>query len=471
MGRFHTNWLNMMWPRLRLAANLLRDDGVIFISIDDGEQANLRRLCDETFGEENFIANIMWQKRTSPDARLNLGPAHDFILVYAKYAEVFKATLNKLELSEDRSSQYKNPDNDPRGAWASVDITGQTGHATPSQYYEITTPSGAKMRPPAGRCWALAESTFNDLVADNRIWFGDEGSSRPRKKLFLSESEGSNAWTWWTNTEVGHNQEAAKELKELLGQGDIFTNPKPTRLIKRILELVTLPHAEHIILDFFSGSATTAHAVMQQNADDGGNRRFIMVQLPELTDEKSEAYKAGYKSICEIGEERIRRAGAKIKEAQSDQLALGDESKTPLDIGFRVFRLDSSNLKIWDNSPISGENAITELEARIKGMLDVLKRDRSDEDVVYEVMLKLGQDLCEPIVPIALEGGRMVYGVGADVKYIVCLAPGITVEDATTMAAYAPGRIIFADQCFENTEQKSNVRLTLKDSGVAIRVL
>jgi adenine-specific DNA-methyltransferase len=311
---------------------------VIFISIDDGEVAQLRKICDEVFGEENFVANVMWQKRTSPDSRLNLGPAHDFIIVYAKFLEPLKESLNKLELSEDRSSQYKNPDNDSRGVWASVDITGQTGHATASQFYEITTPSGSKMKPPAGRCWALAESTFIDLVSDGRIWFGEDGSSRPRKKLFLSESEGGNAWTWWTNTEVGHNQEASKEIKELLGQGDIFPNPKPTRLIKRILILGTSKNNSDIILDFFSGSATTAHAVMQLNAEDGGNRKFIMVQLPEPCDEQGEAFNAGYKNICEIGKERIRRAGNKIK---ADAGLNGQN----LDIGFRILKVADSNMK------------------------------------------------------------------------------------------------------------------------------
>jgi len=468
MGRFHTNWLNMMYPRLRLAANLLRDDGVCFISIDDGEQANMRRLCDEVFGEENFVANIIWQKRTSPDARLNLGPAHDFIIVYAKYIELFKETLNKLELSEDRSSQYKNPDNDPRGSWASVDITGQTGHATTSQFYEITTPSGVKMKPPAGRCWAMAESTFNELVTDGRIWFGTEGSSRPRKKLFLSETEGANVWTWWTNSEVGHNQEASKEVKDLLGQGDLFTNPKPTRLIRRILQLVTNATSNDIILDFFSGSATTAHAVMSLNAEDGGNRRFIMVQLPELCDEKSEAFKAGYTNICEIGKERIRRAGKKLTETDG-QMELG-EKKPPLDVGFRVFKLDESNLKIWDNTPISGEHSLMELERRLRGMLDIIKDDRSNLDVVYEVMLKLGQDLCEDIVELDING-KTVYGVGAEVTFIVCLAEHINAEDAEEMGEYAPGRVIFTDQCFDNATDKSNVKLIMRDRGITIKML
>lgn len=262
-GRFHSNWLDIIYPRLIVARALLADEGVIFISLDDHEIHHLRKLCDEVFGEENFVANIVWQKRTSPDARLNLGPAHDYILVYSKDKELLKPTLNKVDLTEERKNEYKNPDNDPRGDWASVDLTGQTGHATESQYYEITTPSGIKYFPPTGRCWALAKSTFDELVADNRIWFGADGTSRPRKKVFLSEVDGINAWTWWTNNEVGHNQEASKELKDLLGAADLFRNPKPTRLIKQILKIAT--KSNDLVLDFFAGSGTTGHAVMNLN--------------------------------------------------------------------------------------------------------------------------------------------------------------------------------------------------------------
>lgn len=238
-GRYHSSWLDLMYSRLLIARNLLKEDGVIFISIDDHEIHHLHKLCDEIFFEDNFVANIVWQKRTSPDARCNLGPAHDYILVYAKNIEKLKPTLNKIELTEERASEYKNPDNDPRGKWASVDITGQTGHATESQFYTITTPAGIEYTPPIGRCWALSKETFNDLVKDNRIWFGADGTSRPRKKNFLSEVDGVNAWTWWTNKEVGHNQEAAKELKELLGAADIFDNPKPTKLLSKIFEIAT----------------------------------------------------------------------------------------------------------------------------------------------------------------------------------------------------------------------------------------
>jgi adenine-specific DNA-methyltransferase len=310
-GRFHSDWLSMMYSRLKLARNLLRDDGCVFISIDDNEQANLKRLCDEVFGEDNFVASVVWQKRTSPDARRNLSAAHDYVLVFSKNADCLNS-LNKLPITEERKSQYTNTDNDPRGEWASVDLTGQTGHATSSQFYEIQTPSGEKYLPPEGRCWAIAEATFNKLNEDGRIWFGLQKNSRPRLKKYLSETDGMNCWTWWSNIDAGHNQEATKEVKSFLGAGDIFDNPKPIKLLKRILTLAS--NSSDIILDFFSGSATTAHAVMQLNAEDGGNRKFIMVQLPEVCDPKSEAYKAGYKTIAEIGKERIRRAGRKIKD-------------------------------------------------------------------------------------------------------------------------------------------------------------
>jgi len=324
----HSAWLMFMSPRLQLARELLSKDGVIFISIDDNEQANLKLLCDYVFGEENFVAQIVWQKRTSPDARYNLGAAHDYILVYGKYIDDLKEVLNKIPLTEERASEYKNPDNDPRGDWASVDITGQTGHATGSQYFTITTPAGVEYKPPVGRCWALAESTFIELVKDNRIWFGIDGTSRPRKKVFLSETEGCNAWTWWPNTEVGHNQEATKEIKDLLGSADIFNNPKPTRLIRQILTLAT--QEQDLVVDFFSGSATTADTIMQKNIEDGGSRKYIMVQWQEECKEGSAAYKAGYRTIDEIGRERIKRAAAKIK--AENPLFAGD-------LGFKHYTL------------------------------------------------------------------------------------------------------------------------------------
>jgi site-specific DNA-methyltransferase (adenine-specific)/adenine-specific DNA-methyltransferase len=292
----HDRWLCMMYPRLLLLKQFLRDDGVIFVSIDDNEVAYLRLLMDEIFGSGNFVANIVWQKRTSPDARLNLGAAHDHILAYSKVS--YNLQLNKIPLNQERSASYKNPDNDPRGVWASVDLTGQTGHATPNQFYEIVAPNGKKYSPPKGRCWALMESKLNSLLEDGRIWFGKDGNTRPRLKKFLSESEGGTVWTWWVNTEVGHNQEATKEINSLIGHSS-FETPKPTRLINRILQLAT--DKDSIILDSFAGSGTTAHAVMNLNQQDGGNRKFILVEMDDniaqtVTTERNKRVIEGYKN-------------------------------------------------------------------------------------------------------------------------------------------------------------------------------
>ena len=347
----HAAWLTFMMPRLQLARDMMSKDGLIFISIDDNEQAYLKQLCDNIFGEDNLVANIVWQKRTSPDARINLGAAHDYVMVYARDKQYSNDYLNKEKLTEERAGEYKNPDNDPRGPWASVDITGQMGHATKSQFYTIKTPSGAEYTPPSGRCWALAENTFNDLVNDNRIWFGANGDSRPRKKLFLSEVEGVNAWTWWTNNEVGHNQEASKEVKDIFESGEIFTSPKPVRLIKRILGLGS--RKDSIIFDFFGGSSTTAQATMELNAEDNGNRKFVLVQWQEECKEGSDAYKAGYRTIDEIGMERIKRAAKKIKDENPDYAG---------DLGFKHYTLEDVPQNTLDKLETYDPNVILSTE-------------------------------------------------------------------------------------------------------------
>ena len=267
----HSQWLNLMRPRLEILWKLLRIDGSIWISIDEDEGAYMKVLCDEVFGRQSFVSSMVWQKRTSPDMRAVISDAHDFILLYVKDKEQFKTARNRLPLSDEQAKNYGNKDNDPRGPWSSVDITGQTGHATSSQFYEITTPSGVKMRPPQGRCWALAESTFKELVADNRIWFGENGSSRPRKKVFLSESKGVVPWTWWTNKEVGHNQEARQESNVLFGADEAFDTPKPERLIHRIVHIASNPG--DLVLDSFLGSGTTAAVAHKMG------RRWIGVEM------------------------------------------------------------------------------------------------------------------------------------------------------------------------------------------------
>ena len=265
----HSTWLNMMYPRLKLLREFMREDGSIWISIDDDEQAYMKVMCDEIFGRQNFVATVVWQKRTSPDNRLRLGDAHDYILVYQKCKD--KWLFNQIEVGEERKKDFKNPDNDPRGPWASVDITGMIGHATPNQFYTIVSPSGIEFPPPPGRCWALAEDTFLKLQAENRIWFGKNGKSRPRQKRYLSELKGQNSWTWWTKEEVGHNQEAKKEVNVLFGAESPFDTPKPERLIQRILTLATNPG--DLVLDSFLGSGTTAAVAHKMG------RRWIGIEM------------------------------------------------------------------------------------------------------------------------------------------------------------------------------------------------
>ena len=322
----HSGWLNMMYPRLRLARNLLMDDGVIFISIDDHEQENIKKICDEIYGESNFVAQVIWERAYSPvNLKKHFSESHDYIICYAKNLE--QAVCNGLPRSNEANDRYSNPDNDKRGEWKSSDLS--VGHAIQNNIYEITTPSGRKVMPPSGYSWRLSKDKFDEYVKDNRIWFGADGNNVPSIKRFLSEvKQGITPMTIWKYADVGHSQKASQDLKKLFNDKAFFDYPKSVELIKRCLQLYT-PN-DCYIFDFFSGSATTAHAVMQLNAEDGGNRKFIMVQLPEATDENSEAYKAVYKNICEIGKERIRRAAKKIHEDKPDAV---------FDDGFKVYKL------------------------------------------------------------------------------------------------------------------------------------
>ena len=373
-GRFHTDWLNMIYPRLRLAKDLLADDGVIFISIDDNEQENLKKCCDEIFGADNFIAQMVWQKRTSPDARRIVSAGHEYVLAYIKNSEIGHEVLNPLPFDDADYARYKNPDNDPNGPWISTDCTAQGGHGTKDQFYDMVTPAGRVVKLQEGLCWRYTKKRMEEEIAAGHIWFGSDGNGVPRKKTYLADRAGKTMWTWWPNTEVGHTQEATKEIATLLGQSGIMDFPKPIRLMKRIVHIAS--KKDSIILDFFSGSATTAHAVMKLNAEDGGHRKFIMVQLPEKTDEKSEAYKAGYKNICEIGKERIRRAGRKIKEDA------GLTAPADLDIGFRCLRLDESNMKpVYYTPDEVGQQDLFSL-------VDNVKEDRTPEDLLFQVMLE-----------------------------------------------------------------------------------
>lgn len=436
-GRFHTDWLNMIYPRLRVAKSLLADDGVIFISIDDSEQENLKKICNEIFGEQNFIGQFIWQRRTSPDMRRLVSTAHDYILAYARYIENLIAAINKVRLTEKDAKNYANPDNDPRGPWASTDFTAQ-GYR-PNQMYEITTPGGTVYEPPEGRCWKNIESEFLKQCSEGRIWFGKDGKGIPRRKTYLYERDGKNVWTWWSNAEVGHSQEATQEVKKIFDGNTFFDYPKPMRLIKKIIQIGS--HDDSIILDFFSGSATTAHAVMQLNAEDGAHRKFIMVQLPETTEEGGTAYKAGYRNICEIGKERIRRAGAKIA-AEAGEKAAG------LDRGFRCLRLDTSNMTDVYYAP----DAVT--QDGLFAQVDNVKADRTPEDLLFQTMLDLGILLSEPIAVEEIAGKR-VFNV-ADGFLLACFDRAVTDETVTAIAKRKPYYAVFRDASMADDSALTN---------------
>ena len=461
-GRYHTDWLNMMYPRLRLARNLLADDGVIFISIDDNEVGNLRKACDEIYGEDNFVAQIIWRKKygAQNDAKW-FSVSHDYIAVYAKYK--FNWHPNLLPRTDEADKRYKNPDNDPRGVWKSTDFSRPA--VIDECIYDIVLPSGRVIHTPQGRSWLKNKDGLDELIIDNRIWFGSNGDSVPSVKRFLSEvKDGMVCQTFWDYSEVGHTDKAAKDLSQIIGQA-IFDYPKPIDLIKRILQIST--DKDSIILDFFSGSATTAHAVMQLNAEDGGNRKFICVQLPEPCDEKSEAFKAGYKNICEIGKERIRRAGEKINSEiieSNKQVTLEGEEKKLVDAGFKVLKLDTSNIKRWNPD-------FENLELALWESVDNLVDGRNELDLVYEIMLKYGLDLTYPVEELSC-GDTTLYSIGMGML-IICLANNISQDVAKFISGYKKEneidgmRVVFADGCFGgNDSLKTNIKEILKVAGV-----
>ena len=426
-GRFHTNWLNMIYPRLKLAKDLLSDDGVIFISIDDNEVENLRKICDEIFGENNFLAQVIWERAFSPknDAKF-FSVSHDYVLIYARSIEVFSIGL--LPRSAESDARYKNPDNDPHGPWTSDNMTVKSYSA--NYDYPIRTPNGTIYYPPAGRCWFTSKERMQKLIENGAVWFGNNGGNMPRIKRYLSDvQQGMTPITIWKYLDVGHNQEARQELKKLFDEKAYFDGPKPIRLLNRILTIANVKK-DDFILDFFSGSATTAHAVMQLNAEDGGKRKFIMVQLQEECAENSEAYKAGYKNICEIGKERIRRAGQKIKE--ENPLTTLD-----LDIGFRVLKCDSSNMEDVYFTPKEYMDKQQSL------FVDNIKKDRNDEDLLFDAMLKLDTPLSSKIEKITI-AGKTVYNV-AQGHLMACFDKNVTDEVITAIAKELPSYFVMRD--------------------------
>ena len=494
-GRFHTDWLNMIYPRLKLAKDLLSDDGVIFISIDDNEQENLKKCCDEVFGSQNFVAQLVWERAYSPknDAKF-ISNSHDYVVMYVK--DINNYVIGRLPRTEEANARYLNPDNDPRGVWKPSDMSVKTYNAECD--YPITAPSGRVIEPPTGRCWSLSKKAFLERLKDNRIYFGADGNSVPCIKRFLTELkyDGMAPTSIMFYKDVGHSQEGAKEVTALLEAG-AFDGPKPVRLLKRLLTLANLK-GNDIILDFFSGSATTAHAVMQLNAEDGGHRKFIMVQLPEPCDEKSEAYKAGYKNICEIGKERIRRAGKKIvsdlekkmemhlgqhNPANPEEILwskyehqIGDQgakqytfsdaegqnqrtesnnlkylrSPEKLDIGFRVLKCDSSNMKDVYYSPADYD------QEQLQLLVDNIKEDRTPEDLLFQVMLELGIPLSARIEETQI-AGKKVFNVSDPNNYLIaCFDENVTEETIKAIAKQKPHYFVMRDSSMASDSVAAN---------------
>lgn len=449
-GRFHTDWLNMMYPRLKVARELLTEDGVIFISIDDNEAENLCKICDEIFGESNWKANIIWQHSVQPKGYLDkFSVHHNFILMYSKSC-AYK--LRAFQRKDEDNVAYKNPDNDPKGPWRSGDV--RNALYCPNLIYDVITPSG-KVIKPCSNGWRWSQETLIDKIKTGEIIFSSD-ETRIIRKIYLNSLEGRAPETIWFAKEVGSTREGIQDLKELFNQPP-FDTPKPKKLIQ---QLIKLSYSENgIILDFFSGSATTAHAVMQLNAEDGGNRKFIMVQLSEVTDDNSDAYKTGYKTICEIGKERIRRAGKKIKEElaikqQESRLFAGQEEKQTLDIGFRVLKLDSSNMEDIYYSPAeyNQQTLFTKTES--------IKSDRTSEDLLFQVMLELGATLDSKIEKTEIED-KTIYNVATN-YLVACFDNEIDDSVVTAIAKMQPQYAVFRDSSMADDSTATNFEQIFK---------
>ncbi len=436
-GRFHTDWLNMIYPRLKVARDVLSDDGVIFISIDDNEQDNLRKVCDEIFGGRNFVAQLIWERAYSPknDAKF-VSNSHDYIIMYAKNIDSFK--IGRLERTEEANARYSNPDNDPRGPWKPSDMSVKTYNKESD--YPITTPSGRIVEPPAARCWRLSRNAFRERLADNRIWFGSDGNSVPCIKRFLSELkfDGMAPTSILFYKEVGHSQEGAKEVVALFGDKGVFDGPKPVRLMQRLITLANL-NDDSIVLDFFSGSASTAHALMKSNSEKNTHCKFILVQLPEPVSEVKK--NQGFSNICKIGEERIRLAGKQIKEEAGLQ---GQD----LDTGFRVLKLDSSNMEDVFYTPDKFEPSL------LDSLVDNIKADRSGEDLLFQVMIDLGIELSAKIERKEI-AGKEVFSVDDD-YLLACFDKDVNETTIEEMAKLLPTHLVIRDASAANDNVLDN---------------
>ena len=451
-GRFHTDWLNMIYPRLKLARNLLTEEGAIFISIDDGEVNHLRSIIDEIFGPENFIAQFVWEKRTTRENRRVFSFNHEYVMCIAKNKREFERTRNLLPTTDEVRARYSNPDSDPRGLWQSVSLNAQAGHATKDQFYSLATPGGRVLEPPPGRCWTVTKPRFDELVADNRVWFGEAGNNVPRRKLFLSEAkDGLTPHTLWTAAEVGTNDAAKKDLIDLFDGLEVFETPKPVALIQRMIEIAT--DEQDLILDFFAGTGPTGEAIYHINSISDSKRRFILAQLQEPTERED------YLTIADICKERLRRASTKIRRERP--MFHGD-------LGFRVFKLDSTNVQAWDPDPV-------DLVGTLIANTEHLKADRTEQDILYELLLKLGLDLCVPIADKTI-ADKTVYSIGGG-TLLVCLAPRITREEVEPLcmgivewheklSPAGENTVVFRDSAFVDDVTKTNLVAILQQHGL-----
>ena len=452
-GHKHSNWLNMMYPRLFLARNLLRQDGVIFVSIDDNEVHNLRLMMNEIFGEENFVAQVIWEKvHTRKNSAQYFSYNHDYVVAIARKKDEWKRKL----IPRENNSAYSNPDNDPKGVWKLDPIYANNPYDAD---YVISKPTGEAMSRPVGRYWRFSEKVWLQKVQDNAVVWGKRGSY-PMVKRYLSDvQDGLVPQTIFTREFAGDNALANTELKNILKMESLFDYPKPTQLIKRLMQISTDTNNGDIILDFFAGSGTTAHAVAELNAEDGGNRRWICVQLPELTDEESEAYRAGYRTIADIARERIRRAGAKIRADQADKLASRD---VPLDLGFRAYRVDDSNFKQWNELVSDPE----EIRQQALANLDPLEEGATDDDLLTELLLKRG------VSPLAKIEQHDNFCFIPSEKLVICLAHSMTEELFATILATKPSSIILLDRAFgDDINLKVNLLLQAERQGVEVEVV
>ena len=443
-GRYHSDWLNMMYPRLKLARNLLTDDGVIFISIDDNEQENLKKICDEIFGEENFVAQIAWRKSDNQANIGNIARVKEYILSYSKNDKLFY--LNKMELTEKAKKEYRYKDD--RGFFRRSILLDKTR----GRYkYDLKTPTGKILSGP----WMKSKEDIEKMSNEEMIYWTTGGEEQPYGKIYLDESDGQIP-NDFIGIEYGSNQEASLELEKLM-QSRYFDFPKSVTLLKHLVKIGS--NLDNYILDFFSGSATTAHSVMQLNAEDGGNRKYIMVQLPELCDENSEAYKAGYKNICEIGKERIRRAGEKIKSDESLPL----ENREKLDIGFKVFKLDSSNIKEWDTNT-------EDLQQTLLDSMENVKIDRSSLDILYEILLKYGLDLNIPIEEnkdfYSIGGGSLLVSLNKEINAEVIKSMCEEYKNLLEIDKDFKTTVILRDNSFKNDVDKTNAIKKLEQVGI-----